>query len=92
MLDKISHYLEIGLFHRIPEIGEKNPACEATFKGYKRQKIYLNDTTGVNFSCTDNAGYTAMAAAVLDRNNVVIDVIYFSYNDLTAQTFTLNFD
>lgn len=74
--DKISYPLEVGLFHRIPEIGEKNPLGEVSFEGYERQKIYYPYNDEVNFSCTDNAGATVIAGALLDKNNTVIKVIY----------------
>lgn len=66
MTGKISYYLEVGLFHRIPEIWEKNPVGEVSFKGYKRQRLDKNCAT---FHCDEN-NVTVISAAVLDRNKL----------------------
>lgn len=73
-LDKyLDGYFEIGLFSRTPKIGEKNPCGELQFKGYKRQML---DEDGVIFRCDENQ-VTVISAVVLDRNNVVVEVIKF---------------
>lgn len=70
--------LQARLFDRIPKIGEKNPAGEVSFVGYKRQ--FVDSCCGFSFKCEDKNGATVQAIAILDTNNVVIKVIDLTEN------------
>ena len=84
--DIIIQKVKVGLFSEIPKVGDKNPMFELCGGTYERKEIecylgcYYTNKKDITFEIDYYAALSVKAAALLDRENVVVKVYHVNSN------------